>query len=223
MRTNRLVLVGLLFLFTPLLSASAFYFSGNFSRDDEMRVFEFSIAAPTVVTMQSWGYGGPTDPVTGGPLVGGFATVFSMFDSLGNLAGGPDTGGVNGGNPACGPRGVDPATNFCLDAYIQEVLGAGLYRLVLTEFNNLPIGTKFSQGFDHTGQGNFTGPLFGPGNGGFYDLFGNSRTSRYVITVSGVDSAKEIVPEPSTISLTCLAIALAMRYRKRRITGPRQL
>ena len=212
----------LLFSATLPLPASTFYFNGNFVHDDDMRRFQFTIVAPSTITLQTWSYGGPTDPLTSDPLFGGFAPVLSVFDSAGNLAGGPDSGGVNGGSPGCGTRGIDPGTNFCLDGFIQEPLGPGSYFLILTEYDNLPSGTHLSDGFDRTGQGNFTGTAFGPGSGKLYDLNGNQRTGKYVLTLDGVVSAQQIsaVPEPSTLLLTVCGLAGgAIRLRKRRKSG----
>jgi hypothetical protein len=202
----------------PSLWGGTFYFSGSLAHDDDLLRFEFTIGAPSLVTTQTWSYGGPTDPLSNNPIFGGFAPVLTVFDSLGNLAGGPDTGGVVGGNPPCGARGVDPVTNFCLDGYIQEVLSPGTYLLVLTEYDNLPLGTFLSDGYSRTGQGDFTGTAFGPGSGRFYDPFGNPRTGDYVLTIDGVDTAAQLgaVPEPSTMLLTLLGIAGAIGYGRRR-------
>ena len=203
------------------MSADTFYFSGVFQHDDDMRQFQFTIASASTITLQTWSYGGPLDPLTSDPLFGGFAPVLTVFDSLGNLAGGPDTGGVNGGSPPCATRGIDPVTNFCLDALIQEPLGPGTYSLVLTEYDNLPSGTNFADGFDRTGQGDFTGSAFGPGSGQFYDLNGNARTGRYVLTIDGVNTAQQVgaVPESSTLLLTVFGLAGAFGLRKRRTPG----
>jgi len=200
------------------LPANTFYFNGNFQHDDDFRVFQFTTLAPSTITAQTWSYGGPTDPLTSGPLSGGFAPVLTVFDPLGNLAGGPAVGGVKGGSPPCGTRGIDPNTNFCLDAFIQELLSPGMYFLFLTQYDNLPSGTSVFDGFDRLGQGDFTGPAFGPGSGSFYDLNGNQRSSNFVLTIDGVDSVTEFnpVPEPSTLVLTMFALAGVGGLRKRR-------
>jgi len=74
--------------------------------------------------MQTWSFAGGTDAAGEAIASGGFEPVLSLFDTSpsANLLG-VDQGGV--APSGCRPRNLDPATGFCLDAYLQEDLPAG--------------------------------------------------------------------------------------------------
>ena len=119
--------------------------------------------------------------------------MLSLFDSGGNLLAFDDGGVAPAG---CGPRQVDAATGFCLDAYISGLFSAGSYTAVLTEWDNTPNGPTFDDGFSEQGNGNFTGGPFllnaGPGY---------QRTGNWALDLPG---APAVVPEPSYGALLML-------------------
>lgn len=188
----------------PIPSFAGVAFSGSFSQDDNMLFYQFTIAATSTVTLESFSYGGDGASVP----AGGFAPVLSVFGVQG-----PDPlallGFDNGGAApfGCGPRLIDPASNLCLDAFkTLPSLDPGTYLVVLTENDNTPNGPDLAGGFNEQGNGNFTG-------GPFLDSFGNQRTPNFDFTISGADSAVAL-PEPSTVSLLIGGLGLLAVKRK---------
>jgi len=183
-------------LATFILSASAhagITLHGTFAADDDMFTAGFALAVPANITIDTTSF-----------ATGGFAPVVSLFDSLGNLLV-FDDGGV--APLACGPRAVDPATGFCLDAYINGLLAAGSYTVVLTEWDSVPFGPTLSDGFLEQGAGNFTGGPFllnaGPGY---------QRTGNWTLEIPGVAA-----PEPSfagLLGIILVGFALFMQIKK---------
>ena len=199
-------------------SAAAFSFQGSFTTDDNLQLFNFSIASPGTVTIQSWGFAGGTNAAGTVIPAGGFATDLSLFDSSGNLIT-FDSGGVAPGG--CSPRNIDPATNFCLDAYINTFLADGQYIVALTEDNNLPFGPTLSDGFLQQGQGNFTGPAVGQPDGSFLLITADQRTSNWAVDISPVDTAEipSAVPEPALIFPMILLLLSVATARLRHVAG----
>ena len=194
------------------LSNSAFAgtasFTGNFVNDNDLQDFIFTVSAPSTVTMLTWSFAGGTNAA--GTLIpaGGFAPVLAVFDSTGTIVGNFDQGGTPPNN--CGSRNQDPAgTGPCLDAFLSDSLGAGIYALVLSQQDNVPVGQTFSDGYQHDGEPNFSS--------GFND-FGLQRNSAWSVDIAGTDSAFELTssPEPSTALALLAGIAwLAGMGRKR--------
>ena len=170
-------------------------YTGAFSQDDQMFQVDFSLASASAITVRTFSFAGGTDAAGQSISAGGFAPVVSLFDSAGNLLVFDDGGVALDG---CGPRAIDAATAFCLDADIEGILPAGTYTAVLTEWDNTPNGPTFSDGFVEQGQGNFTGGPFllnaGPGF---------QRTGNWELDVPGITA-----PEPSPT--LCLGILLCL-------------
>jgi hypothetical protein len=182
-------------------SAGTYTFTGNFGADDDRSDFIFALSVPTTVNLYTTSYAS-----------GGFAPVLSLFDSS-DVTLGYDAGGIAPGG--CGSR-VIAATGFCLDAYLTAILSPGSYRVVLTEYDNLPSGANLSDGFARDGQGNFT--AFPPIGDAFLDPGFNPRSSRYSVSIGDVDSATQ-TPEPGTVltlgsGLLAGALLSALRARQ---------
>jgi hypothetical protein len=197
----------------PSFASSTFTFSGSFTQDDNLLLYQFTISAPTTVTLESFSYGGNGSTVN----PGGFAPVLSLFGPVTsgdpNLINFDDGGTAPGG---CGARLIDPTTNLCLDADLTEALTiTGTYLVALTENDNTPNGPDFLAGFNEAGNGNFTGTNEGFPGESFLDPLGNQRTPNYDFTITGADSATEL-PEPSTMSLLIAGAGLLAGLRARR-------
>src|SRR5579863_3330649 len=141
-------------LLLPVPSFAGFTFSGSFSQDDNLLQYQFTIAATSTVTLESFGYAGDGASVP----AGGFAPVLAVFGPI--PSGDPfmqhfDDGGA--APSACGARLIDPVTHSCLDADLTLSLAPGTYLVTLTENDNAPIGPNYSDGFVEAGKGNFTG------------------------------------------------------------------
>ena len=161
-------------------SAASFSFAGTFARDNDKAAYNFTVAAPTVVTLTSLGYAGGTSASGALVAAGGFDTVLSLYDSTGTAVDFNDDGiGV-----------PTDSTGHASDAKLSLSLGAGTYKVYLTQYNNFgPI--TLGNGFAFDGQPNF--------RGGFVDLYGSVRDGHWALDLSGVDSAVAgSVPEAAT-------------------------
>ncbi len=190
-------------LFTVPASATLLY-QGDFLQDDQQELFSFTVVSPGTVVFQTLGYSGGS---VGADVVpaGGFDPVLSLFDSTGNLI------ALNNDSPGAT---IDPVTGVGLDALISQLLGAGVYTLVLTESDNLPIGPNLAAGFTRTGEGNFTGPAFTGLAGAFLDFSPAQRNSHWALSVDGASRSVTPVPEPISsfmISTGLLGIFLLRR------------
>lgn len=174
-------------------------FTGNFVNDNDLQDFVFTISAPSTVTMLTWSFAGGTN--NAGMLIpsGGFAPVLAVFDSTGTIVGNFDQGGAPPNN--CGARNQDPpGTGPCLDAFLSDSLGAGIYTLVLSQQDNIPLGQMLTDGYQHDGEPNFASG---------FDAFGLQRTSAWAVDVAGADSAFEVTNSPEPSSVLALSMGLA--------------
>src|SRR5258708_38414719 len=143
-------------------------------QDDNQVLFTFTVPVATTVTIDTTSF-----------AMGGFNPVVAIF--------GPDAGlslfaeTSSGGSNNC-PVGTDPATMFQWDACLSENLQSGNYVLSLTEDDNLPFGPTFADGFQKTGQGNFTGPEFLGSPGSFILVNGAQLTSLWTLEISGASN-----------------------------------
>ena len=180
---------------------------GNFTRDDDHAAYTFTTPDSEIFSFYTTSYAGSaaTLPNADGTVTpeGGFDPLLSLFDGSGNLLGYTDDGAQNL------PQGHDSKTGEAYDTYTAGIyLPAGIYTLALTEFDNLPKAT-LADGFTRDGQGDFTGALYGPGTGAFYDFTGDHRTDAYAFNLTST-SATPAVPEASTTVSFGLLLALGL-------------
>ena len=185
--------------------ADTVLFSGNFTTDDNLEGFAFTLTGASTVTIRTLSFAN-----------GGFEPILTLFDAAGGLLTQDTTGGTAPG--ACGPRAIDPVSNFCLDAYIQTPLSAGNYLAFLTEADNVANGPTLADGFLHQGEGNFTGPEF-TGNPGSFVLFDTSqRASDWSVEISGLETTSiSAIPEPGGLPFLLCACAILAFFVKLRI------
>ena len=199
--------------------ANTIQISNTFTQDDNHFELTFGLFSPGQVAIETWAYGGGTTPLGTVVPAGGFATVLSLFDSSDTLVA-FDSGGT--APASCGPRGIDPATGFCLDAFLSPILIPGNYHLVLTQYDNLPFGPTYADGFLRDGEGNFTGPAFTGLPGSFIDPGQNQRTSAYVLSIT-LPTNDRVPPVPEPVTLVTLAsgsVLCAVRRRRARPSRP---
>jgi hypothetical protein len=185
---RRLIRSALLF-FLPAGScvAGTVSFSGTFSEDDQVALFDFTLGASELITIQTSSY-----------AAGGFAPTAFIFDGVGDFL--PLTNGT------CGQVGLDPTTLNCDDLYFQDTFGPGTYTLALAVYDNRNVDGYVADGFTQDGNPGFTCQEAGVSVGSFCDLttaLGYSRTGDYAISITGADSAyqQSTVPEPDSMAL----------------------
>jgi hypothetical protein len=178
--------------------AASFSFTGNFTRDDNVRLFNFSLLNDASVSISTSSY-----------QAGGFDPTLTLFDAQGVFI---------DQNQDLSP------TNF--DASMTDSLLAGSYIVALTQYDNFPVADFTNNkllfdGFTQQGAGNFTGPEFLGAPGSFINIDGLQRTAFWAMDFQGVDSASmpaAPVPEPSTFLLLTaglVGIAVLLNGKKR--------
>ncbi len=119
---RKLMLCIALALFPATSRAGDITLQGNFIADDNIQLFNVSVATAGDVDIRSYGYAGGT--TSSGTVVsaGGFDTILTLFTASGAFIDDNDTG-----------TGVlaDPATGFAGDARLIENLAAGNYIVAL--------------------------------------------------------------------------------------------
>jgi hypothetical protein len=176
-------------------------FSGSFGVDNQEQFFSLVASSPTVLSAETWSYGGGVNAAGKSIQSGGFAPAISIFNAQGQLIALDDTGGS--APSGCGSRNIDPSTQSCFDASIPSLqLSAGDYTLVLTEQGNDPVGL-LGDGFSEDGSnGNdpsFTGTNAGMPGAMFLDP-GNfsQRTNQWALDIEGNGITVSETPEPTT-------------------------
>ena len=86
MKKLLVVLLGLgLFLLTvPGANATDFSFTGNFTNDNDVALFDFTVGASSPdVILRTWSYAGGTNAAGQVIAEGGFDPILAVFDSTG--------------------------------------------------------------------------------------------------------------------------------------------
>ena len=162
MRLSRLGIVILVFCMSiGVATAGTFSFTGIFTQDDQLELFQFTAPSASLV-VQTWGYAGGTNGNGQVIAAGGFDPILSVFDATGGLlASSPliDTNNDGAGVDA------DPTTGNAFDSLLalNSLSPGGTYVLVLSQNDNAPLGGTYGDGFSQTGAGNFTAGEFGCG------------------------------------------------------------
>lgn len=196
--------------------AASFSFTGTFTQDDQSVIFLFT--APTASTVvETWSYAGGVN-AAGDPIsAGGFDPVLSVFDAAGGLIASSVLEATNDDGAGVA---IDPSTGAAFDSliFLTGLDPGGEYALVLTESDNLPIGPTYGDGFTQTGQGNFTAVEFPCGGSAFCDANLDLRTGSWAVDIVNVGTAGEngAIPEPASISLAAMGIALLVAFRRRK-------
>ncbi len=188
---------------SPSLRADQLSFQGNFPADDYVKTFDFSLAAPGVVTLQTFSYAGGTNGAGSTITAGGFDPVLTLFDGMGNFV-------ISNNDGPCGTVGKDATTLNCFDAYLSLSLEAGAYTVALTENDNLAVGPTLADSFTQVGNGNFTCPEFMGSPGAFCDASPSQRNSAWALDVVTPDTSPDTspVPEPASGVLLLSGIGL---------------
>jgi hypothetical protein len=174
---------------------SDFSFEGQFSTDDQVQLFTFTLNTGAVVTFHTYGFAGGTN--SNGMVIapGGFDPQLTWYLADGTEIGNNDDGG-------CG--NVAEFNGACSDSFAQPFLPGGTYTLALSQWGNDPAG-DLSDGFIMQGNPTYTAS----GNCGmFCDVNSNQDTGNWAVDILSVSSATipSATPEPSTLLLGGLAL-----------------
>ncbi len=170
--------------------AANFSFTGNFTYDNDVQFFTFTVGAPSTVTLRSWSYAGGVNAAGATIARGGFDPILAVYNSAGTILGFNDDGG-----PSLVPTDI---TGQAWDTYFSVSLPAGTYTASVMQYDNFTvggIGGNVSSGFVRDGQPNFTSALVGQ-PGYFWDVSGSHRDNHWAFDILNVEDA--VVPEPST-------------------------
>ncbi|MBV8913998.1 MAG: DVUA0089 family protein [Acetobacteraceae bacterium] len=208
-KTLLCVAAGAALLLSPSAKATDFSFTGTFTADDNVQLFNFEVPVASLVTLKTLSYAGGTNAA--GTLIprGGFDPILALFDSAGVEIGQNDDG-------AQGTVPTDPVTGVAYDTFLQSDLAPGTYTVSVMEYDNFANGPNLSDGFRRTGQGDFTAGVSCPGaQPAFNDVSGVSgcaRTNAWAFDILNVGSASVVTTPTSTpepLSLALLGTALA--------------
>jgi hypothetical protein len=205
-----------------LSAPPAFSFTGNFSHDDQISLYDIELLHAATVTIRTLGYAGGTSNDTLSISAGGFDPFLSLFDAAGAQyqLGANDDGG-------CFDVPADP-NGACLDSLmVSPLLPAGHYKLALTESPNTALGPTLSDGFTFTGAGDYTCAMFLGTSGPFCDSTLSQRDGHFALDIYGADSvtpesAGGNVPEPTNFLLAFSACAAGWLRRSRTCSNRRQ-
>lgn len=205
------------------VQASDFSYEGSFLNDDEARLFNFSIAQASTVTLRSYSYAGGNNAAGKTITAGGFDVILSLFDL--------NTGSLVAQQDDSSSAPADPVTGARFDVWLASALTPGTYAVYVSQYDNFA-GSSLGD-FRYAGQPGFTArycPGANPVSGGqglFCDITGTQRTGNWAFDILGADTAQDggtvgtpAVPEPATwmtMIAGFAAIGAALRRRARRV------
>ncbi len=195
MRVRVLVLIALVLSSWSIAQASSYSFSGALPADDAVWILAFVPSASVVYTFTTTSFAD-----------GGFTPILTLFNS---------TGGYQfNSTPTDGCTEADPFVG-CWDSSFGYTLAAdSMYFLTVTEEDNYPTWDNLFgdpglyPAFTRLGQGNFTGPVYGTGEGSFIALGGWQRTANFSFDISSSGDLTVPIPEPSAALLSLCGFGL---------------
>ena len=185
------------------LHAASFSYTGTFSADNDIRLFNFTVNTVSTVTIRTFGYGGGLQSDGNAVLPGGFDPMLTIFNDAGMVG-----GNVDGPSP---PVLIDPATGLALDALFTGSFDPGSYTVALTQYGNFAFGPTLADGFAFEGVPDFTSFFELPetcSNGQFCSYLPDgenpvipvNRSNAWALDIENVASAS-VVPVPAAVWL----------------------
>jgi hypothetical protein len=172
-------------------------FTGNFTRDDNVQLFNFTTDGSSTVVLRTWSYAGGTNAAGNTIARGGFDPILALFDSTGAYINQNDDGG-------CSYVAADAVTGRCWDTYFSAPLAAGDYTVAIMQYNNFANGPNLSNGFQRDGQGNYTAGWCGAGR--FCDVAYDARDGHWAFDILNVVRATQGGPAYKSAPLPALSV-----------------
>ncbi|MGD1952667.1 MAG: DVUA0089 family protein [Leptolyngbyaceae cyanobacterium] len=200
-----------------------FSFRGTFAQDDDVHLFDFSVATESTITLRTYSYAGGTQADGTGVDAGGFDPVLSLFNADGDLIFLSD-------DDESGTVAADPTTSQTYDSFLEIDLLAGEYTLALTQYGNFSNTTNLEDGFSQEGNGNYTSNFSRcTTDSAFCDFTGDVRTNEWAFDAIGVTPISEPddkeppvdppakVPEPTTTAaLAVVGLGALVKCRRKK-------
>jgi len=186
-------------------AATDFSFVGTLANDDEVLLFNFTVASTSLVTLRTYSYAGGVNAAGAVIARGGFDPILSLYNSAGAQIGDNDDDDQDGGGMPLHVA-TDSVSGAAYDTYFTMSLGPGAYTVAVTEFDNF-------------GPANLASGFPGSSFVGFGDTSGaanNPRDGHWAFDVLNVASASLGVPEPATWGLMIGGFALTGAMLRRR-------
>lgn len=201
--TSIAILLALGAALAPAGAANISY-TGQFTNDNEVRLFNFTVGALSTVGLRTWSYAGGVNAAGQAIAAGGFDPIVALFDAAGELVGEQDDAG-------CGNVAADTVTRQCWDINYSIELAPGNYTVSLQQYNNYHAGTNLADGFY------FQDAQYQTFRNGFVDEMDVRRNGTWALDLLNVSlPAPAQVPEPATLLLTVGALAAMLATRRRK-------
>ncbi|MEW6760203.1 MAG: DVUA0089 family protein [Pseudomonadota bacterium] len=206
MKLKKLVALAL-FGLASLAQADNISFTGNFTYDNDVQRFNFTLAEASTVTLRSWSYAGGVNAAGQTIQRGGFDPILALFSADGLRIDEQD-------DADCPLVPADEVTNACYDVNFTRELAAGNYIVTIQQYDNFARG-DLADGFDYDGVAyrNF--------RDGFVDAADDKRDGHWAFDILNVNSAEipDEVPEPASMAILAAGVA-GMGLARRRKAKP---
>jgi hypothetical protein len=200
---------------------------GSLDTPEDFFEESFTVTAPRIssITIQTYGFGGGTNAEGASIPAGGFDSLVALFSNapeevLTDAAGTPvaSVSGTTQFFPGCPPAGTISigSASICGDNQLVITLPPGSYSLVLSDANYIPFAVSPGP------------PLSSALADGFADLSGGvfetcttdgacvQDTGNFAVDILGLSSPTAPTPEPATIWLLTVGVAVLSGIRMQR-------